>query len=80
MKARIYLRIAKGGRKGFKVSASENPEFEPLKSSGRYLPTVNFALDIDVADKEFSAARNLLEIEIRHAEPAIDVREVDENV
>jgi hypothetical protein len=78
MKARIYLRLARGGRKGFKVSASENPDFEPLKTGGRYLPTVCFALDVDLEDREFSAARNLLEIQIRHAEPAVEVREVEE--
>lgn len=61
MKTRIYLRVAKGGRKGFRVSASPEPTNEPIKipanhSSVQFLPTVSFAVDFEIPDELFYQA------------------------
>ena len=60
MKARIYLRVAKGGRKGIRVAASSFPVYEPLKqnnySSLTFFPTVSFAVDFEIPDELFRQA------------------------
>ena len=79
MKARIYIKIA-NGRKGVRVSASEKVDREPFLASTHnstyYLPTVLFALDLDIPDKEFEASRILLNAKIEETIPAVEVKQV----
>lgn len=66
MKTTIYLRIAKGGRKGFKVSASTTPDHSPMihkggyKEGDVYLPTVSFGMNIDIDDQMFKQAETIV--------------------
>lgn len=60
MLVRTYLRIGKT-RRGYKVDASEKPNYEPLfvkeyGSGKRYIPTVAFGLEFDIPDKLFKGA------------------------
>lgn len=76
MRARVYLRIAKC-RKGFIVRANQSPNPHPIKF-GEYRPTVSIALDLDIPDKEFDAARILLEAKIKETKPAVEIKQVME--
>lgn len=66
MKATVYLRIAKGGKKGFKVEASTTPNNTPILQKGGYnqadvyLPTVSFGVDFDLDDKLFKQAETIV--------------------
>lgn len=78
MKKRIYLRIAKYAN-GFMVKADKSPIQEPLRSSNytKYRPTVLIALDLDIPDKEFDAARILLEAKIKETKPCVEIKQVE---
>lgn len=80
MKIRVYFRVAKKG-KNFMVDCSKIPKYDALSTSGqpkKYFPTVHFATDIDIPDKEFDAARKLLDIKISETKPCITIDEVDD--
>ena len=80
MKKRIYLRLTNKG-KG-KVVASTKPIFKSLDSGPghtKYYPTVFIALDLDIPDKEFTAARIQLEAKITSTEPAVELRQVEDD-
>lgn len=77
MKARIYLRVSRGGRKGIRVAASAEPQNEPLSSTGSYnkefYPTVFFAVDFDLPDELFKVAERVVaevNVGIKQAEVA----------
>lgn len=81
MKQRIYLRIGKTERK-YKVDATTRPSYESLTMGSstytkKYIPTVMIALDIDIPDNEFSAARILLETKIKESKPAVEIKQVN---
>lgn len=66
MKTTLYLRVAKT-RKGTKVSASSKPSVEPLhlmrgfnNSSKEFVPTVAFAVVVDIPDSLFSKAAQVV--------------------
>lgn len=82
MKARLYVRIAKNGSR-VKVQASTRPSFEPLERSNyghEAIPTVQFALDVDIPDKEFDAARIRLEAKIKETTPCVSIKQVEETL
>ena len=84
MKARVYLRVAKT-RKGFKVVANNKPMFESLYSEKSYnrtlaLPTVAIALDLDIPDSEFAAARIVLEAKITETVAAVKLEQFKQRV
>ncbi len=64
---KVYLRVAKG-RRGYKFSATAKPNHEPLyiqgyNSRGRrknYLPTVHFALDLNIPRSAFEKASRVV--------------------
>jgi hypothetical protein len=65
MKTKVYLRIAKGS-KGSRVSASPKPCYEPIRNAKSYtsdsdkaLPTVAFALELDIPDDLFKQAEQV---------------------
>lgn len=63
MKTRIYLRVAKNpsGRTKAKVQAGAKPSSVPLTdSSGYELPTVAFAIDVDLPDAAFKQAEQVI--------------------
>lgn len=66
MKTTVYLRIAKGGKKGFKVEASTAPNSTPIIQKGGYqqadvyLPTVSFGVDFDLDEKLFKQAETIV--------------------
>lgn len=66
MKTTVYLRIAKGGKKGFKVEASTVPNNIPIiqkggyGSSDLYLPTVSFGVEFDLDEKLFKQAETIV--------------------
>jgi hypothetical protein len=67
MKAKIYMRVAKtGGSKGFKATAATRPNPKALEDSyGDALPTVAFAVLLDIPDAAFKHAEQVLaEIDI----------------
>lgn len=81
MKTRIYLRVAKTGKRP-KVSATLIAIREPLNNGTYnkvYYPTVLVALDLDIPDNEFDAVRILLEAKIKEVKPAVGIKQIFEN-
>jgi len=63
MIARVYLRVAKysGRNADFKVDARATPNHAPLESgTGVPLPTVAFAVDMDIPEKAFKRAEQVI--------------------
>lgn len=66
MKATVYLRIAKGGKKGYKVEASLEPNAMPIIQKGSYnqpdvyLPTVSFGAIFNLDDAMFKQAETIV--------------------
>jgi hypothetical protein len=64
MKARVYLRIAKmkktSRNPGYKVQAGVRPSDVPLSTESQWLPTVAFALDLDIPDEKFAEAEQVI--------------------
>jgi len=63
MKIKTYLRIAKTSR-GYRANASTEPDHSPLFISGyrskKFLPTVHFALLLDIPDNAFDKATEVV--------------------
>lgn len=79
MRTRIYLRIAKSQRGRVTVKAGTKPNYAPMESNTynhTYHPTVMVALDLEIPDSEFSAARILLAQKVAQAKPAVEIKEV----
>ena len=66
MKAKVHLRIAKNptGRTPFKVHASTKPDYRPLTTGSAFepksLPTLAFAIVLDIPDDAFKQAERVL--------------------
>lgn len=61
MKVRVYLRVAKTQTKrGFSVDGRNTPTNRPLEDRTRVLPTVAFALDLDIPDALFAQAERVI--------------------
>lgn len=77
MKQRIYLQIAKDGSK-VKVECSLKPKFKSLLKvySKIPLPTIQIALDLDIADKEFDKSRVVLALTVKSSEPCVNIKQV----
>lgn len=72
MKYKVYMRIAQtSGRKGYKVAAAINPNYEPLvmaqgSRNERVAPTAAFAVEFEIPDEIFRLAeRTLAEVEVK---------------
>jgi len=67
MKIKTYLRVAKTSR-GYKVSAQTKPNHAPLYTdsySKKYLPTVHFAINLDIPNEAFDkASKAIAEINV----------------
>lgn len=76
-KVRTYLRVAKNGYK-YKVEAGTKENVTPLHKGGSYnsqkefLPTVAFAIDLDIPDSLFSKASQVV-AEINLAEKGVKI-------
>lgn len=77
MKQRIYLQIAKDGNKG-KVECSLKPKYKSLMKgyTKTPLPTIQIALDLDIADKEFDKSRVVLALTVKSSEPCVNIKQV----
>jgi len=53
MKARVYIRMAPTSR-GFKFAANAKPSHTPLMSGEEILPTIAFALDLELPPGAFN--------------------------
>jgi hypothetical protein len=79
MKYKVYLKIANGGRAGYKVHASTSPDYLPLSNSQynpTFYPTVAFAVDFNIPDELFKSAERLvaqINIASKEAEIAGDI-------
>ena len=66
MKIRMYVRVAKQTRRNsikIDASAKDNPQplYRPMyRNEKEYLPTVRFALDLEVPDELFSQASKVI--------------------
>lgn len=66
MKTKIYLRVAKGGRNGYRAEASAVPNYDPIKKQSAYnshyefLPTVAFAVEFDIPDEMFKQSERVI--------------------
>lgn len=78
MKTRIYVRVGRQPRGKAKVTATAvKPSNEPLFVVSKAIPTVAFALDIDIPDDAFKRAEKVLaEIDIPEPDLAADVKVV----
>ena len=74
MRKRIYLRVAKC-KTGMSVKVENNPNHQAIRIKN-YLPTILIALDLEIPDKEFDAARILLEAKIKETIPAVEIEQV----
>jgi hypothetical protein len=73
MKVRTYVRVARGRNRKTKVAATVRSTDEPLYDSNREaLPTVSFALDLDIPDAMFDRARQVI-AEIAVPEEAAEI-------
>lgn len=79
-KIRAYFRVGRG-RRGYKISASTRPNYEPIKNvsynSYSFLPTVSFAVDFDMPDELFKQAEKVIgeiNIALNKAEVAAEVQ------
>lgn len=86
MKKKFYLKIAKGGKNGFKVEARNKPNSSPLKTQTgyprqyKYYPTVLIAVTVEIPDSLFNIVQSELTLKIQEAEKAIEIKqEVVEN-
>lgn len=80
VKERIYLRVGKT-RRGLVVQAHSKPVYRAIETNktyrgSTYNPTVLLAVDLDIPDKEFDKAKNLLDLKIKSSQPAIELKEV----
>lgn len=74
MKVKTHIRVAKNGRTGrTTVAASTRASVQPLyDSQNRTLPTVAFALVLDVPDELFRQAEKVIaEIEVKGTQAKI---------
>lgn len=64
MKVRTYIRVAKkapGSRSPhYMLKANVTPSTEPLYSGPEPLPTVSFAIDLDLPDEMFKTAERVI--------------------
>lgn len=64
MKAKVYLRVARhahGRARRYKVEASPRPSHEPVRDSKQQaLPTVAFAIELDLPDHLFDRAQAVI--------------------
>lgn len=79
MKARVYLRVARDKkRRTTKVMANVKPNHAPIADpSGNLLPTIAFGLDLEIPDKVFEQAEQVIatiQIPDSAAEIAAEVR------
>lgn len=76
MKAKVYLRFAQSETKGFLVRAGNSPSADPIitprEGKDVALPTVAFAVVLDIPDAAFRRAEAVL-AEIEVPEGAISV-------
>lgn len=75
MEVMAHIRVAKHprGRKGYQVDATTKRNHHPLyDSQGRVLPTVNFAVKLDIPDKAFTEAANVV-AELRIPEEKLEI-------
>jgi hypothetical protein len=79
MRIKTYIRVAKRAR-GFKIEASDKPNYRPIQSGTKYLPTVQFILNLDILDAEFDASRIALDAVIRNTNPAVEVNQTEDYV
>ncbi len=82
MKTTVYLRVAKRSQpyrgSTMKFAASDFPNALLIESGEEFLPTVAFALDLDIPEKMFRQAEQViaeLEIHEEDVEIAAEVRE-----
>jgi hypothetical protein len=79
MKVKAYLRVAKDRNGRSRVQANAKPSQAPLtRSDGTILPTVSFAVELDVPDAMFRRAEQViatLTIPESQAEIAAEVTE-----
>ena len=83
MKTKIYIRVGKdphaSPNRMIKCEASSIPDFRPIMTStDRAIPTVNFCLEVEIPDSEFTASRILLEAKIQDTKPAVVIQQVKE--
>lgn len=65
MRTRVYLRVARDKRGKARVVATAKPNHRPLESGSTrgpydFLPTVAFAMDLDVPDAMFEQASRVV--------------------
>jgi len=74
MRAKVYLRVAPTSR-GFRVQATTKPSAAPLNdAAGRIMPTIAFALVLNIAPEAFAAAEAVLaEIDVPADVPRVAV-------
>ena len=76
MKVRAYVRVGKNSasaRKPYRVDASASANHLPLvASTGQTLPTIAFAIDLDIPDEMFNKAEQVI-AEIVIPEEAVEI-------
>lgn len=65
MKTTAYIRVGKdsnrNGRRPYKVEASNKKDHKPIKDTrGRLLPTIFFAVELDIPDNAFNGAARVI--------------------
>lgn len=78
MRQTVYMRMARGPR-GARVDVNTKGANQyPLETStGEPLPTVNFAIQIEISEMAFAeASRVLAVVNINHAKTSAEVREI----
>ena len=87
MKVTAYLRVAKTeksgrNRQGVRFAVGSNPDQRPLETDRYVLPTVAFAIDLDIPDEAFEAASRVvaeLVVPNENLQIAAEVKEPEED-
>jgi len=80
MKVKAHMRVGRQKQGAPKIAVGLKPNARPLaNSSGVEIPTVMFAIELNIPDSEFRKAEQVIaELTIRESETAADVREVEQ--
>lgn len=81
MKTKIYIRVGydiNATKFKYRSESSSIPDFRPITVGDRAIPTVNFCLEVEIPDSEFTASRILLEAKIQDTKPAVVINQVKE--
>ena len=85
MKQKIYIKIGKGSKATPQISVTKTPSYAPMEEydngSKRFIPTVSFAVNLDIPDHLFKSAEKevaTINVTKKNAVVCVEVDMVDQ--